>query len=101
MSKIVVVRYTTRPETADENQRLVQAVYAELARNDPGGLRYATLRLADGVSFIHMALVEGEANPLDQTAAFKEFVREIGQRCVEPPVASGAEVVGEYRFLEA
>jgi hypothetical protein len=100
MSKAVVVRYTTSPASADENQRLVENVYAELAKNDPGGLRYATFRLADGVSFVHIAIVEGEKNPLEQTAAFREFVREIGKRAIEPPVSSDAELIGSYRFVE-
>ena len=52
----VVVRYRPRPEEADNNQRLVEAVFAELADKDPGGVRYATLRLADG-TFVHIAEV--------------------------------------------
>ncbi|MGZ3667898.1 MAG: hypothetical protein ACXVDA_25815 [Ktedonobacterales bacterium] len=99
MSKTTVIRYTTRPEAADENQRLVEQVYAELARNDPSGLHYATFRLADGVSFAHVAVTEGEVNPLAQTAAFAEFQRGIGERCIEPPVVSEAALVGSYRFL--
>jgi hypothetical protein len=98
MNNAVVVRYTTRPEAADENQRLVEQVYAELARTNPGGLRYATFRLADGVTFVHVAIVESETNPLGRTAAFLEFQREIGQRCVDPPVASDARLVGAYRL---
>ncbi|HEX8036252.1 MAG TPA: hypothetical protein VF510_20510 [Ktedonobacterales bacterium] len=99
MSKITIVRYTTRPEAADENQLLVEQVYAELTGEDLGGLRYATFRLADGVTFVHVAVAEGEVNPLAQTAAFAEFQRGIGERCVEPPVVSEATLVGSYRFL--
>jgi hypothetical protein len=101
MSRAVVVRYETRPEAADENQRLVERVYAELARDDPGGLRYATFRLADGVTFVHVAVHEGDDNPLSRTAAFGEFQRGISERCAVQPVASGATLVGAYRFLEA
>jgi hypothetical protein len=100
MSRTVVVRYTTRPEAADENQRLVEDVYAELASHDPGGLQYATWRLADGVSFVHIAMVDGDGNPLQQTAAFAKFQRDIGQRCVEPPVATEATLVGAYGLLK-
>jgi hypothetical protein len=99
MSKAVVVRYKTRPEAADENQRLVEQVFAELNKNDPGGLRYATFRLADGVSFVHVAVHEGAGNPLEHTAAFAEFQREIGSRCVEGPTPSPATLIGSYRFL--
>ncbi len=99
MGTAVIVRYKTRPDAADENQRLVENVFTELARNDPGGLRYATFRLADGVSFVHVAVVEGEVNPLQHSTAFAEFQREIGARCVEPPMPTEALLVGAYRFL--
>lgn len=99
--RTVVVRYQTRPDTADENQRLVENVFAELGDRDPGGLRYATFRLDDGVSFVHVATIETDdgSNPLAETAAFADFQREIGSRCVEPPAAHEATVVGSYRFL--
>jgi hypothetical protein len=93
-----IVRYTTRPEHADENQALVEQVFAELAADRPAGLRYASFRLADGVSFVHVADVDTDdgSNPLTATAAFAEFVRGIGDRCDAPPVASGAALVGSY-----
>ena len=46
----VVVRYKVKPERVAENERLIERVYAELAESDPGGLRYATFRLEDGVT---------------------------------------------------
>lgn len=100
MSKTVIVQYTTKSDAAaDENQRLVEQVFAELARDDPGGLQYAAFRLADGVTFVHVAVTEGEANPLSQTAAFAEFRREADARLDGPPVASDAMLVGSYRFF--
>ena len=68
----VVVRYRPAPDRADENQALVEAVFAELAETQPDGLRYATLRLDDG-TFVHIAEIEGDENPLATTAAFAEF----------------------------
>jgi hypothetical protein len=96
----VVVRYQPKPDQADENQRLVEAVFEELAATNPAGLRYATLRLASG-SFVHIAQVEGDENPLNQVAAFAEFLSGINERC-EPdhlPFAQPATVVGSYRFF--
>ena len=52
MSRATVVRYTTRPESADENERLIRAVFAQLAEQRPAGLRYSSIRLEDGVSFL-------------------------------------------------
>ena len=97
---VVVVRYRTKPERAEENQALVEKVFGELAANQPAGLRYATYRLADGVSFVHVAALDTPdgTNPLSATPAFQEFVREVGDRCEEGPVASDATVVGSYGF---
>ncbi len=96
----VVVRYRPRADRADENQRLVEAVFAELAAADPGGVRYATFRLADG-TFVHVADIEGDRNPLGDIAAFAEFQKDIADRCApgEGPDAQPATVVGSYRFL--
>ena len=96
----VVVRYKTKPDRADENQALVENVFAELAATDPGGVRYVTFRLEDGVSFVHIAEIEGEDNPLGATAAFGEFQRDIADRCDESPLALGAALVGSYRFMD-
>jgi hypothetical protein len=98
MPRVTVVRYQTSPEAADENQRLVEEVYAELAANDVAGLRYMTLRLADGVSFLHISMVDGEMNPLSGVAAFAAFQADIATRCVQQPAPSAATVVGAHGF---
>jgi hypothetical protein len=99
MSRNVIVRYQTRPEAADENARLVEGVFASLAEVDPGDFRYTTYRLADGVTFVHVAHLDGTANPLSTLPAFAEFQRDLSQRCVEQPAPSEATVVGSYRTL--
>jgi hypothetical protein len=96
MSTVTVVRYRTKEERAEENAELVQAVFAELGANDPGGLRYATFRLGDGVTFVHVATIDGDVNPLASSAAFARFQSEIADRCEEGPVVMDATVVGSY-----
>lgn len=91
-----VVRYTTKPESADENERLIRNVFAELAKDGPEGLRYAAFRLDDGVSFLHVAVIEGAENPLTVSAAFGEFQSGIKDRCADGPNPSDATVVGSY-----
>jgi hypothetical protein len=98
MSKATIVRYQTTVEAAAENQRLVEQVYAELAANDPGGLRYATFRLDDGVTFVHVAIVEGDENPLATTAAFQAFQAGLADRLTDGPDPQGAVIVGSYRL---
>ncbi len=100
--RTVVVRYETKPDRADENQRLVEQVFAELAERQPDNFRYASFRLEDGVTFVHIVIEMGDgSNPmsLGDIPAFAEFQREIADRCVVQPVAQGAALVGSHRFL--
>ena len=98
--KQVMVRYKVKPDRAQENEELVRAVYDELRRTAPVGLRYATFQLEDGVSFVHVAQTEDGQNPLTEVAAFREFQKEVGERCEEPPVVAELREVGSYRFFD-
>jgi hypothetical protein len=99
MTVTKVIRYRTKPECADENERLIKAVFAELAERNPHGLRYAAFRLEDGVSFLHLAVLDGEDNPLTSSPAFGEFQSGIKDRCVQGPNPSDATVLGNYQLL--
>ncbi|HEX7938726.1 MAG TPA: hypothetical protein VF483_07010, partial [Gemmatimonadaceae bacterium] len=93
----VMVRYTTKPEHAEENARLAREVYAALHRTKPAGLKYTTYRLDDGVSFVHISEVEdGENNPLQQVPEFKAFTAGVKERCSVPPVTTHIEEVGSF-----
>ena len=96
MSKATVVRYTTRPEAAEENQRLITAVFAQLADERPEGMRYIAIRLDDGVSFVHVALFDGDDNPLPKLGAFGEFVSAIDTRCADGHSPANGTVIGDY-----
>jgi len=93
--KWTVVRYKTKPDRADENQRLSEAVFRELAERSPTGLAYTVLRLADG-SFVHVAAVADGAPPISSFSAFQAFRSDVAGRCLEPPVATEATLVGTY-----
>ena len=93
---IAIVRYQTRPDAAEENQRLVERVLAELDSTKPEGVGYSVFRLADGVTFVHVAMFEREGNPLAELISFKEFAEGIAQRCDEPPTPAQASLIGAY-----
>ena len=94
-----VVRYQAKPERADENQRLIEAVFAELDERKPEGFTYKVFRLEDGVSFIHVVIEHDIEDPdsLQAVPAFQAFVADIADRCDTPPVATAATIVGGYR----
>ena len=96
-----VVRYKVKADRADENRQYIKKVFAQLDENKPDGLRYVSFNLDDGLSFVHIAVVESadDKNPLPETSAFQDFVSEIKDRCDEPPVATKADIVGSYRLF--
>jgi hypothetical protein len=99
--KTIVVRYETKPERADENQRLAEKVFAALHELAPEGFGYATFRLEDGVSFIHVVREMADADiALNDVPAFQAFLDGIADRCVQPPVAKEATIVGSYHFFD-
>lgn len=97
----LMVRYRVTPDQVSENERLVRAVYDELRRVAPVGLRYATFKLDDGVSFVHLAAVETDdgTSPFRGIRAFEEFQRDIANRCDEPPVATEVSLIGEFSLF--
>ena len=94
-----VVRYQTKPERGDENQRLIEAVFAELHERNPKGFTYNVFRLDDGVSFLHVVIEQDISEPdsLQDVPAFQTFVAHIDDRCDVPPRATRASMVGGYQ----
>ena len=97
-----MVRYKLKADRVAENEAYVVKVFEELKRVRPAGLRYATFRLDDGVSFMHLVSYEGDdgSNALTSLAAFKAFVAGIRDRCEEPPVTQDLNEVGSYGFFD-
>jgi hypothetical protein len=95
----VIVHYTVKPGQAARNEELIRAVYDELSMTKPAGLRYATVRLDDGVTFIHIADQDTEGpSPVVGLSSFWRFQDGIGDRCDQPPAARQARLIGSFRM---
>ncbi|MGH2978603.1 MAG: hypothetical protein ACRDLQ_03070 [Solirubrobacterales bacterium] len=82
------------------NEALVRAVFDELHRTRPAGFGYATFKLDDGVSFVHIVEErDDDRNSLADVNAFAEFREGIRDRCDEPPVATELHEVGSFEFF--
>ena len=98
--KATVVRYQAKADRADENQRLIEAVFTQLDEQQPNGFTYKVFRLEDGVSFVHVVIEHDDVDKpdsLQSVPAFQSFVAGINDRCDVPPLAMGATIVGGYR----
>ncbi len=94
----VMVRYRVKADRVAEHEALIRAVFDELATTSPAGIRYGAWKLPDGLSFVHVAFVEAESNPLNAIAAFAAFTEKIKERCDEPPTTVDLASVGMYGF---
>lgn len=95
----VIVRYRVKADRAEENAGLVEQVFAQLDRDRPAGLRYATFRGPDGQDFTHIAIMEDGGSLLPTLDSFKAFTAAIRDRCEEPPVNVEVTRVGSYRLF--
>src|SRR5256714_15540621 len=94
-------QYKVKPGQTEKNEELVRAVYDELQSSEFAGLRYATFKLDDDVTFVHIAVETGDGqSSLADLKAFKEFTKDIGERCDVAPVASGLHEVASFRFFD-
>ena len=96
--RATLIRYRTLADRADENQRAVEAVFAELAAQRPAGLRYVALRAPDA-TFLHLVLSEPGADPLSELESFRSFRGGLPVRCAEGPSPVDLVLVGDYRMV--
>jgi len=99
MQKRLVTRYAMQSaEAADENQRRVEGVFAELEATTPDNVSYIVLRLADD-SFLHVSFHDhgdDEVNPIASTAAFAHFQDGHADRRAGGVDQQTATLVGSY-----
>jgi hypothetical protein len=100
MPRVTLVRYTTRPDRAAENEALARAVFGQLRSAPPEDVAYALFR--DGNEFLHvfLNLKEDDGTPVTELPAFKAFSANIGERCEErpKPMRVAAQLVESYGF---
>jgi hypothetical protein len=98
--KRTLIRYKTKPDRAQENQRLIEGVFEELNAKSPDGIRYLVLRLDDG-TFVHFVAVDPKVavTSVPELEAFRLFQSGHKERCIEPPQSAVATIVGNYRML--
>jgi hypothetical protein len=99
MQKRLVTRYAMpSTDAADENQRRVEGVFAELEATKPENVSYIVLRLADD-SFVHVSFHDhgdDEINPIASTPAFAHFQDDHAGRRVGGVDQQTAMLVGAY-----
>jgi hypothetical protein len=94
---VLMVRSKVKADNVADVEAAVEKVFAAIHEAKPAGVRYATTKLSDGVTFLALLeLDDPKANPLVGLPAFMEFQATLKQWMVEPPTAEQLTVVGSY-----
>jgi hypothetical protein len=97
---VLMVHSKIRAENVEDVDAAVQRLFAAIEREEPKGIRYASCRLPDGVTYVALLeLDEGVDNPLPALPEFREFQENLKGWMAEPPTAEPLTVIGSYRFF--
>ena len=103
MQRVTLVRYTAKPDRAEENERLSKAVFAELKGSRPDHVAYALFR--DGPEFLHLFVnLEGDDSAaVTELPTFKAFSKDIAERSEAAPEVTrlSLRLVDSYGFHSA
>ena len=94
-----MIRYKVKKEKVAENEALIKEVYRQLKEKQPKDLSYATYKLEDGQTFVHLVSHDNEgAYSLTELPAFRNFQANIKDRYEEPAVVMDITEIGSYGF---
>ncbi|OHV20505.1 hypothetical protein BBK14_27730 [Parafrankia soli] len=94
----MLLRTKVKPEKAAEVEAAVKSLFAALDQARPQGIRYASYRLEDGVTYVVLLQVEeGIENPLPKVPEFLEFQQNLRGWLAEPPAPEQLTVIGDYQ----
>ena len=85
MQRVTFVRYTTKADHAEENERLSREVFAEVRDVAPARLAYALFR--NGADFVHVFInmASEDSEVLTGLPSFKAFSKDSGERYATAP----------------
>lgn len=97
MANVLMVRAAVRPEAVGELEEALRKMFAAIEHARPAGVRYASYRLPDGVTYVvELEIADGIENPLPAIQEFREFQAGLKDWLAAPPSAERLEVRGAY-----
>jgi len=85
MPRLTMVRYTVKPEAAEENVCLAKAAFGEVHATSPDRIAYGLFRHGDEFIHLFLNLAEDSSEAVTGLPAFKAFEQDLSSRIVAPP----------------
>lgn len=100
MSVLMVRSKKDQAGNAADAEAAIRRVFSAIEQAQPAGVRYASSRLEDGVTFVALLELEGGVdNPLSALPAFVEFQEDLKNWVSGPPTLEQMTVIGSYRLF--
>jgi hypothetical protein len=97
---VMMVRSTVKAESVGDVEAAARTMFDAIEKAQPDGVRYASCRLGDGVTFVAVLEIDdGIDNPLAALPEFRAFQQSLPNWLAEPPTPEQVTVVGSYRLF--
>lgn len=97
---VLMIHAKVKEEHVAATEASAEKMFAAVSQAQPEGIRYASLKLPDGVTFVALLEIEeGVENPLPTIPEWREFGENLESWREEPPTVEQAQVVGSYRLF--
>jgi hypothetical protein len=94
---VMMVRAKVKPDSAGEAEAATKRMFSAVNEARPGGVHYASYKLADGVTFVALVALEDPANnPLPAIPGWVAFQERLEGWRDGPPAFEQLTVVGSY-----
>jgi hypothetical protein len=97
---LMMVRAKIKVDSIDEIESAGRKLFSAIEREQLQGIRYASCRLPDGVTYLNLLQLEdGIQNPLPALPEGKEFGQKLKSWLAEPVTSESLTIIGSYRLF--
>jgi hypothetical protein len=97
---VVMAQAKIQAESVTDVQTATEKMFAAINAAHPEGIRYASVVLPDGETFLAVLQVDdGADNPIPDLPEFRELQQRVESSRVEPNSVQPLKVIGSYRLF--
>jgi hypothetical protein len=97
---VLMAQAKIKAESVTDVQAATKRMFAAINAAHPEGIRYASVLLPDGETFVALLQVEdGAQNPIPGLPEFRDLQERVEGSRVEPTSVQPLEVIGSYRLF--
>jgi hypothetical protein len=97
---VLMAQAKINAESVTDVQAATKKMFAAINAAQPEGIRYASVLLPDGKTFVALLQVDdGAENPIPALPEFRALQERVESSRAEPPSVQTLKVIGSYRLF--